>query len=115
MLTALRPRTTYDRDRLILESKTHGLVLIGEPSEDCWRGQVWRITSHYRQRTGKSIVPLSHLRLWLRWDVASEDGWGPAESLPYCGRTDEMILDALNAPDSGVAVYRLARPLRGDE
>jgi len=116
MLTALRTETKrLDREDLLFKSRTHGLSLVGQPSEDVWRSHVWRIVRHYQEMSGAHLVPLSHLRLWLRWDVAAQDGWPPPASLAYCEQADEMILDALNSDDSGLALYPLTRPLKCDE
>lgn len=112
-VTALRTqRRPYSRETLVAQAKTHGLVLTGPPSEDCWRAEIWNLASRHRTIVGEDIMPLSILRLWLRWQLAEADGWLPPKSLPYAADADMLILDALNADDSGLAVYQLLRPLR---
>ena len=111
-VTALQAqRQTYSRQTLITQANTHGIVLTGPPSEDCWRSEVWNLASRHRTIVGEDIMSLSVLRLWLRWQLAKADGWPPPKSMPYCADADEMILDALNSDDSGLAVYQLLRSL----
>ena len=104
-------RQPYRRQTLMSQANSHGIVLTGRPSEDCWRSEVWNLASRHRTIVGEDIMPLSILRLWLRWQLAEADGWLPPKSLPYAADADEMILDALNSDDSGLAVYQLRRPL----
>ena len=111
-VTALQePRQPYSRQTLIAQAKSHGVVLTGPPSEDCWRAEVWDLACLHRTVVGEDIMPLSILRLWLRWQLAKADGWPPPKSMGYCSDADEMILDTINSDDSGLAVYQLRRPL----
>lgn len=112
-VTALQTRRwSYSRKTLIAQAHSHGVVLTGRPSEDCWRSEVWDVARQHRTVFGEDNMPLSVLRLWLRWRLAEADGWWPPESLRYCADADEMILDALNSEDSGFAVYQLPCPLQ---
>ena len=110
-VTALQTqKQSYDRETLISQAWTHGIVLTGPSSEDFWRSEVWDLVSMHRTITGEDIMSFSVLRLWLRWQLAKADGWSIPKSMRYCGNADEMILDTINSDDSGLAVYQLPRP-----
>lgn len=111
-VTALQThRQPYSRETLIAEANTSGIVLTGPPSEDYWRSEVWNLASRHRTIFNEDIMSFSVLRLWLRWQLAEADGWPPPKSMRYCPDADELILDAINSDDSGLAVYQLLRPL----
>jgi hypothetical protein len=112
-VTALQTQQQpYSRETLITQANTHGVVMTGPSSEDCWRSEVWDLVCLHRTIVGEDIMSLSILRLWLRWQLAKADGWSIPKSMRYSGNADEMILDTLNSDDSGLAVYQLHRPLR---
>lgn len=109
---ALRPAQAWDRQTLVAHSKTHGLAQVQPPSEDYWRSIVWHEVKAFRQRTGDGICPLTMLRQSLRFRLAAEDRRSPGQSMRYSALADEMILDAINSEDGGVAVYPLSREMR---
>ena len=112
-VTALQAnRQPFDRQSLMAQANTHGVSLTGRPSEDCWRSAVWHLANRHRTIFNEDIMSFSVLRLWLRWQLAKADGWPPPKSMRYCPDADELILDAINSDDSGLAVYELLRPLR---
>lgn len=66
------------------------------------------------QWTDEGGMPLSVLRLWLRWEYQKEAGFGPSMKLPdryhpFMIDADDTIVWALNQPNNGLVVRRKRR------